>query len=167
MIKALGGASMTKSIPLTQGQNAIVDDKDFEYLNQWKWQYSDGYASRSETRFGMGKKTIYMHRVILDTPPGMQTDHIDGNKLNNQRVNLRVCSIAENGRNRKLQKNNTSGFSGVHYAKKAEKWQATIRVNGKVVYLKTYNTAKEAALAYDEAAKKYFGEFARLNFTDG
>lgn len=97
----------------------------------------------------------------------MQTDHINGNTLDNRKENLRICSIAENGRNRKIQKNNTSGYSGVSYMKGVCKWQATICVNKNKIYLGVFETAEESARAYDSAAKEYFGEFARLNFTDG
>ena len=79
-----------KQIPLTQGKFAIIDDKDFEYLNQWKWTYDGRYAIRS-VAFTVGKRSkIYMHRIILNTPVGMDTDHIDMNRLNNQRLNLRI-----------------------------------------------------------------------------
>jgi len=152
---------MTKSIPLTQGKFAIVDDEDYEYLTQWNWQYRGGYAARSVRKAGEKRKSIFMHRVINETPSDMQTDHIDQNKLNNSRGNLRSCSIGENGRNRKLQINNKSGFRGVYSNK--NKWYASIGINGKRIYLGTFQNKIDAAIKYNEQAKIEYGEFAVLN----
>ena len=157
---------MTKEIPLTQGQVALVDDDMYEYLMQWKWFANyDGwnwYAARNGPR--PFQKKISMHRIIISSPDDMQVDHINRNGLDNRRENLRLCTNAQNSRNRGMQKHNTTGFNGVSWRKARRKYQARIIVNGKIFYLGHFTTAEEAAKAWDEAAVKHFGEFANLNF---
>lgn len=96
--------------------------------------------------------------------PGEEVDHIDGNKLNNTRGNLRIASNAENKMNRDKQSNNTSGYKGVSFHKKYKKWRAIIGIQGKSIHLGYFSDAVEAAKAYDDSARKYHGEFARTNF---
>lgn len=162
----LFGEQMTKQIPLTQGKFALVDDDMFEYLNQWKWGIiGKGYVARKTSRrLGKPRKTVYIHRVIMNTPDDLDTDHRDGNKLNNQRNNLRVCQTIQNAANSQRRHDNTSGYKGVR--KNGNRWRAELEIKGAIVFSKTFSTSKEAARAYDEAAKKYFGEFARLNFPE-
>lgn len=159
-----------KSIPLTQGKVTLVDDEDYEYLNQWKWhtEKSDGgntyYAVRN-IQLGFKKRTTTkMHRVIMNTPTDMQVDHIDMNGLNNQRSNLRNVTQSQNQRNREVQRNNQTGYKGVGRTKNKRRFRARIKIGRQSIVLGYFLDAKEAALAYDEAAKKYHGEFARLNF---
>ena len=104
-----------------------------------------------------------MHRLIIDCPVNMQTDHINGNGLDNRKSNLRVCYNYQNARNQKLRPNSNSGFKGVSLIKDRNKWVAQIKVNGKVKYLGAYTLKEEAARAYNKAAKELFGEFAWLN----
>lgn len=155
-----------KEIPLTQNKFALVDIKDFDYLNQFKWcthkQRNTYYAVRSIKKNGK-KALLLMHREILKPPKGMCTDHINGDGLDNRRGNLRICSNSQNLMNRGKQKNNASGFKGVWWQKIERKWQAQIQVNKKVISLGYYPTKECAAIAYNEAATKYHGEFARLN----
>lgn len=144
---------------ITQGKFAIVDDDDFERLSKQRWHFSHGYA-----RGKVGKIKTSMHREIMHPPAGMEVDHIDHNGLNNQKSNLRICTPSDNQHNAKLRKDNTSGYKGVKKATKTKSWEAQIRIKDKRIYLGTYSTPKEVAIAYDNAAKEYFGEFSATNF---
>ena len=158
---------MTKEIKLTRGFSTIVDDDDFEWLSKSNWHCNaNGYAVRKASKKFGRQKDIFMHREIIKTPDGMETDHINGNKLDNRKDNLRICTHAENGRNAKMRKDNTSGYKGVYFHKRDKHWVAQIDARKKQIFLGYFNTAQEAASAYDEAAKKMFGEFAKLNFDD-
>jgi hypothetical protein len=155
---------MTKEIQLTQDKTALVSDDKYEYLNQWRWyahkDKNTWYAHRHPT----GGVEILMHREIMGAPTGMKVDHRDGDGLNNTNENLRVCTHADNMRNRKMQKNNKTGFRGVRVSGK--KFCAMISVDHKPLYLGTFLIAEQAARAYDAAAKRLFGEFARLHFPE-
>jgi hypothetical protein len=152
-----------KEIQLTQGKVALVDDDIYEYLNQWKWYYSKlNYAMRSK-RINKKKTFFLMHRVIMDTELNMIVDHLNGNGLDNRRSNLRNCTHAENMRNRKINKKNRSGFKGVSYYTKGNKWRAMIKFNNLRIHIGFYIDPIDAARAYNEAAIKYHGEFANLN----
>ena len=154
-----------KEIPLTQGKFALVDDEDFDRINQWKWCYRQGYAIRGVNLGKRKVKTIQMHTLIIGTPKGMTTDHINGNKIDNRRSNLRICTQKQNTKNRQVSKKivKSSTYKGVSWHKQNKKWQANIKVNYHHIYLGTFKTENEAARAYDTAATKHFGEFARLN----
>jgi len=153
---------MSKTIPLTQGKFAIVDDEDFINLAMNIWHYDCGYAARTTHENGK-KKTIRMHAVINKTPKGLHTDHINRNKLDNRKENLRTCSLSQNLRNRGKQSNNTSGYKGVCWHKRANKWVVFIEVNKKQLYLGLHENIIDAARTYNAAAKKHYGEFAKLN----
>lgn len=150
-----------KEIPLTQGKFAIVDDEDFDRLYKWRWTYAKtGYAVRHD--INDSTKTFYMHREIMNTAPGMETDHINHNCLDNRKINLRICTHCENQHNRRLSKNNTSGYIGINLLK--GKWQARIRADRDRLFLGLFTSPEEAALAYDKKARELFGEFAHINF---
>ncbi|MEE8382209.1 MAG: HNH endonuclease [Thermodesulfobacteriota bacterium] len=148
-----------KEIKLTQGKVALVDDEDFEFLSQWSWYYLNGYARRTEN---IDSSCIFLHRAILKNSKDMEIDHINNDKLDNRRSNLRLCTHKENSQNRKIGINNTSGYKGVH-KRPDGRWQARIVVNDKRVSLGYFRNISDAVLAYNDAAEKYYGEFANLN----
>ena len=152
-----------REIPLTQGYVAIVDEADYEWLSQWKWQYYQGYARRTSDH--KGSKT-YMHNAILGVPEGLQADHINFNTLDNRRTNLRIVTPAENSQHRRPSILNTSGFKGVTWHKGVGKWQAFVRTLGENYYLGLFHNREDAARAYDEAARRLFGEYAYLNYPE-
>jgi hypothetical protein len=169
-----------ETIQLTKGYSTIVDDEDFEFLNQWKWHAikigNTLYANRC-VRKGKQFERIAMHRLIMNPPDNMVIDHIDHNGLNNQKSNLRICSVSQNTCNSRL--TGEIHYKGVskrsskqkHVLKNGEiveynnspAYKSWIRINGVLTYLGKFNTPEDAALAYNKAAIKYHKEFANLN----
>jgi hypothetical protein len=148
-----------KQIPLGHGKFAKVDDQDYDYLMQWNWRCSaSGYAVRWN-----GYGTYPMHRQIMNPPDSMVVDHINQDKRDNRRENLRVCTRSQNRHNVPVVKNSSSGYKGVQ--KHGKRWKASIsRKLGDDITIGVYDDPKEAARAYDEKAREIFGEYAWLNF---
>jgi len=171
-------SEMAKKIFLTQGFYATVDDEDFDYLSHYNWhamvqKRSDGsdrvYAMR-RVKTGGKSKPILMHRVIVQASEGSIWDHIDGDTLNNQKLNLRSVTCSQNCLNRPptysvAGKTVASMFRGVtDSGQNRKKWKAQICINRKVIHLGHYESEIEAALAYDIAAIRLHGRYAHTNF---
>jgi len=161
------GFLFMKKIKLTKGKFALVDDDMYDELNQFKWQagkqQNNFYARRGVWN---NKKctTIRMHRHILKlTDSKIKCDHINHNSLDNQTLNLRACTNAENLRNSKSRVGSSSKYKGVSFYKPLNKWRAQIMADDKVTHLGYFKYELEAAQEYDKAAKKYHKEFAVIN----
>lgn len=153
---------MTRTIPLNQGKAALVDGADYESLAIHKWFLCAGYARRNEMN-DWKLTRIYMHRAILGLVAGdpRRVDHINGDRLDNRRANLRVCTHQENIWNSRISRNNECGFKGVHLIKETGRYRASITVAGKSIHLGCAATKKAAHALYMDAANKFYGEFAR------
>lgn len=152
----------THKLPLSNGGFSLIDQEDLEKVSSYTWMVNyNGSNNIVETT---KKPRQSLSRMIMDAPNDKLVDHINGNTLDNRKENLRLCSYEENSRNTRLYSTNTSGFRGVQWSKGDRRWKVRITVKFKRIYLGVYKNILDAARAYDEAAKKYHGEFASLNF---
>lgn len=167
---------MTKKIPLTQGLYALVDDKDFERVNQYKWyalkhgrtfyavRHLTLRSAKESRETGLPRQALVrMHRFIMNAPDGVEVDHKDHNGLNNQIINLRFCMHEQNVLNQLPQVGKSSQYRGIYWNKQKGKWVTLIGYNEKRIYLGAFNAEEDAARAYDAKAKELFGEFAYSN----
>lgn len=142
-----------------KGKYAIVDDEDFDAVNKYRWNLSmNGYVRRTAGQKG-SQYTLFLHRYLFDDIKDKDIDHINHNKLDNQRKNLRACTRSENMGNAVMRSDNSSGYKGVSWHKKSEKWRAYIQFNKKHISLGFYTSKKDAAKAYQIAADKYFKDY--------
>lgn len=158
----------SREIPLTQGKVAVVDAADYTWLSRWKWQAHSPngelwYAIRTDRSKHSSHRLIRMHRLIINAPDEFDVDHINGNGLDNRRSNLRLCNMAENQHNQRPQKGGSSEYKGVCWDNFHNKWKAQIHPRKKHIHLGYFNDEIEAARAYNYAAIRLYGEFARLN----
>lgn len=151
-----------KTVPLTQGKFALVDDEDYDFLMQWKWgaqKHGHTFYARQSAHRG----SLSMHSLLIEAPVGYEIDHRDRDGLNNQKSNLRVATRSQNNRNRsKTTKQCTSVFKGVRWDQ--GKWDARVTIEGKPVYIGRFDQEHHAALAYDLWATDLYAEFAQTNF---
>lgn len=148
------------------GRFAAVDDEDYKWLSQWGWHYLGWHRSQSGYVVAyIGKeKTLFMHRIVNNTPQGMETDHKDLNGLNNQKYNLRTSTKSQNNMNRKKQKGlYTSKYKGVSWDKRSKTWHSQLHLNNKGMHIGYFKNEIDAAVAYNNKAIELFGEFARPN----
>lgn len=149
---------------IRSGHKILIDSEDLDLMSQHKWRVSTGYAKAHDrsTQASADVKGIFLHRLIMGcvAGDGKYVDHINGNKLDNRKINLRVCTHAENLRNRGATKANKSGLKGAYWSKQRGKWYSEIKVGGKKKYLGVFATAEEAHKAFLMAASEFHGEFA-------
>lgn len=153
-----------KTIPLTNGKSTLVDDENFDMLNAHKWHASkSGHKFYAQSKIWNGEKwkTTMMHRLIMQTPSGFETDHINGDGLDNRRDNLRVATRAQNSVNAGSHRDSILGVKGV--SPERGKYKATIRINGKSKNLGRFHDIGAAIAAYQAAAKEHHGEFAHVS----
>lgn len=146
-----------------KGANIVIDKVFLPMISKYHWNFNGEYAITK-----IDGKTSYMHRLIVGTPKGYETDHINRNTLDNRISNLRIVQTRSNSINRPAPKHNKSGYKGVSLAwvrqrDSGKKWVAGIMVNRKRLFLGYFDDIKEAALVYNNAAIKYFGKYAYLN----
>lgn len=154
-------------ISLTQGYEAVIDVADVSIVEDRNWCFDNkktsGYAVSTVCKKDGKSTTLLLHRLLMNPSFNLVVDHIDGNGLNNRRSNLRICSTAENSRNQRIKLKNTSGFKGVSWHKRTQKWQSHIRRDGKGYNLGHFNTPEDAYAAYCQSSDKLHGEFGRVS----
>lgn len=141
----------------------LMDDENYDWLNEYNWYLDKDKYAITNVIINNKKTTKKMHRLIMDEPKNMQIDHIDNNKLNNQKHNLRIVNAQQNQMNRVSNKNSSSIYKGVSYAKRYKKWQSRIIFDRKTIFLGYFINEKDAAIAYNKMAEKIFKEYALLN----
>lgn len=158
-------------IPLTRGYEAVIDAADVPLVEGWNWtadidlrrcdcSIRTVYARRNDYSEAKPRK-VRMHRVIAGTPEGFETDHEDGDGLNNRRNNLRTATKGQNQHNGKIRITNTSGLKGVHFRKDIGKWHASITNDRKQKFLGSFRCPTAAHIAYVKASRELHGEFGR------
>lgn len=148
-----------KKIKLTQGKYALVDDIDYEWLNQWKWcVLQSKYVHRNAGR----GKWVRMQRLIMNAPNGMSVDHINGDTLDNRRSNLRLCTHRENTKNMRLSRANKTGYKDIYWDSTRKKWAVQVMSDGVKVYGGRFDNITEAIKSRNSLVRKLHGEFAHV-----
>ncbi len=151
-----------KELPLTQGKVALIDDEDYERACRLKWRARRDKKTWYAETGPIDEQLVFLHNFILQTPPGYEGEHRDGNGLDNRRKNLRIATRSQNCMNRKGW--SMHGYKGVYKISTGVKYGARLQINKKMIQIGCFYSPEEAARAYDVAALRYHGEFARLNF---
>lgn len=157
-----------KEIRTTQGPTILIDDDDFDRISKWRWNLNNrGYAYRRISIYGDGKKRqilMLIHREIMGAIKGEEVDHRNQNPLDNQKLNLRICSRLQNAKNTSKRKSSTtSKYKGVSWEMFSNRFRAVIYSDGRYIAIGRFKTEIDAAKAYNAAALKYHGEFSKLN----
>lgn len=164
-----------KELALNFGKVTLVDDEDYDFLALHRWTIKRSYVSTTgliHTIYAWGRVTpgsrvrTFLHRFLLQPPPGVGLDHVNGDGLDNRRCNLRLCSHHQNAANMRKRPDATSRFKGVSLRRSTGLWIAQLVVHRKWRKLGSFKDELEAARAYDRAAAEAFGPFARLNFPE-
>jgi len=155
------------SIPMTKGYFTIIDIDDFELVIDYNWHPSgskddDKYAHTWSYKSGI-RKTLALHRLLMNPPSHLHVDHINCNKMDNRRKNLRFCTPHQNTFNQPGRKNTSSKYKGVAWRSERNHWKVCIELKGKPIYIGSSRCEKEAASMYNKKAIELFGEFAWLN----
>lgn len=161
-----------KRIKLNHNKYALIDDDQFSKISEYKWSYMTVYKGitnigyvYTSTCHKNKKSKIYLHRLIMNAPKNTQVDHINHDTLDNRKINLRICTNAQNQFNQKVHTfKKSSKYKGVFFHKQSSTWRSQIGFMNKIHHLGAYPSEIEAAKAYDKRAKELFGEFARPNF---
>jgi NAD-dependent oxidoreductase involved in siderophore biosynthesis len=150
-------------VPLACGAEAIIDAEDAELVGLHNWYLDrDGRAKTKLPKVNGKRRVLLLHRLVMGDPEGLEVDHRNNDPLDNRKALLRPATRAENAKNRKANSNNTSGHKGVHWSKRAKKWQALIGHEGRQKHLGYFTDLEEAAQAYKEAAIRLHKEFANF-----
>jgi hypothetical protein len=156
-------------VPLGHETFALIDTADAATVVQWRWRRlvtPNGVYANGQHQIDGVREDTYLHILLMQPPPGMTVDHANGNTLDCRRENLRIATRQEQARNRRKRRGSKYPYKGIYQVEGSSRWYAKLFADGKNVYLGGHDTPEEAARAYDQGAREYFGEFARLNFPD-
>jgi hypothetical protein len=157
-------------VPLNHGYSALIDEADAARVLALRWRVfrnrPDGklYARRTQRDASGKKTTLYLHRFIMGAPDDLQVDHANNDGLDNRRTNLRLATCSQNRCNTGLTRQNTTGYKGIYFDARLNKFEARIKANGRRVFIGLFDDAVAAAKRYDDYARELHGQFARLNF---
>lgn len=152
-------------VQLSRGGYALVDPEDYHEVSQYRWYSAEVSPGMIYAMATVEGKSVYMHRLIMQPPKGMIVDHINGDRMDNRRSNLRICTWTQNNANTKRPRKNKSGYVGVRRTP-SNKWEAAVQVDKKTKHLGTFDTAEDAARARDKAALEAYGKYCYLNFPE-
>lgn len=160
----------TITIPLSKGKSAVIDAADWPIVSGHRWRLllTQRGACYAQTVINVNgeRRNLFLHRLLMNPPDGLEVDHKDRNGLNCRRENMRLATRAQNCWNRRRPRDGSNPYRGVYQLKTQKQWNARICVQGRKIYLGYFESAEEAARAYDSAAREHHGEFATLNFPD-